>query len=139
METPTITSGAEAAAPELQPPSQPTVMEQWLGVNWRTKLAGLAETLGVLAVGLAVIPPEHWQHPRLWIPAVLAAIAKTMKDLNTKDKQVSGGSVLAKSSREVRVVEPKPVKLPPEVKTTLSALALGGTLVFLLSGCAVPR
>ncbi|HEX2746994.1 MAG TPA: hypothetical protein VHM91_03260 [Verrucomicrobiales bacterium] len=67
-----------------------TAIEKLLGVNWRSTLTGILTTLTVLCGAWLALPEDTLANPRVWIPALLAALLKTLGDTNAKDRQVSG-------------------------------------------------
>lgn len=67
-----------------------TLIEKIFGVNWRTTLSGLLTTLTVLYGAWLALPEATRTNPSVWIPAILAALFKTVQDVNGKDKQVTG-------------------------------------------------
>ncbi|MDQ6624095.1 MAG: hypothetical protein M3Y86_11520 [Verrucomicrobiota bacterium] len=91
----------------------PALMIKIFGQNWRTSLSGLSETAAAVVLVLYVLPPETWQKPSVYIPLVLGTIAKTVKDLHTRDKGVSSvdmgiQSVASKADVQRVVVNRKP-------------------------------
>lgn len=66
---------------------------KFLGANWRTSVSGYTESICVIVIAVCMLPPEVMGKPRVWIPAVILIVAKTIKDSVTKDKNVVGGNV----------------------------------------------
>jgi hypothetical protein len=69
--------------------------ETLFGPNWRTTLSGLSATAAAITVALFALPTDIWKEPKVWVPAVLFAIARTIQDVNTKDARVSGNGTLS--------------------------------------------
>ena len=87
-----------------------TLIEKLLGVNWRTTLRGIRTTASVLCGVWLTLPPEMLRDPRVWVPAVIAALLKTVGDANGKDRQVSGtpgtGTIVGTKGEEPRIIDP---------------------------------
>jgi hypothetical protein len=64
--------------------------EQVLGVNWRTTMAGLAETALAVIAAISILPEETWQDRRKLAIAIGLIVLKTIRDVVTKDAAVSG-------------------------------------------------
>lgn len=81
-----------------------TLIERIAGVNWRTTITGILTTLTVLYGAWIALPETTRTNPAVWIPAILAALFKTLQDVNGKDKQVSGtpatGQIVGPSETE---------------------------------------
>jgi hypothetical protein len=90
---------------------QPLV-ERIFGANWRTSISGLSTTLSAIVVALATLDPNVWKSPKFYVPAALVAIAKTIKDLNTKDSCVAGTGAPADPHRVDDGIAAEPRKLP---------------------------
>jgi hypothetical protein len=63
-------------------------MKSFLGINWRTTLTGLVETLIGAVMAVSVLPPETWLDKRKLALALLLIVLKTVRDALTKDAAV---------------------------------------------------
>ncbi len=68
-------------------------LERAFGANWRTSLSGVLSTAMAIVTAAAILPRDTWTDWRVYVPAVLAILAKTTTDFTTKDARVTGGSV----------------------------------------------
>lgn len=96
-----------------------TLIERIIGINWRTSITGLLETIVVLGAAWAMLPEETRENPWVWGPALAAALLKTIKESQTKDKQVAGnpseGHVIGKRDEPPRVIPPPSDNEPPKL------------------------
>ena len=85
------------------------LLEKLLGVSWRTSASGLVETVIILGTVWLALPEETRTDPKVFIPAIIGALVKTLKDLQTKDKAVSGnasqGYMIAEKG-ETKIIPP---------------------------------
>jgi len=87
-------------------------LEKLMGPSWRTSSAGLIETIVVLGGAWLALPEDIRTNPKVYVPALLAALVKFLKDSQTKDKAVSGnaseGFTVAQKDGETKVIPPNP-------------------------------
>ena len=67
-----------------------TPWETIAGINWRTSLIGFCETIVVLGGAYMFLPESVRDNPLAITVALAGALLKTLKEAQTKDKQVTG-------------------------------------------------
>jgi hypothetical protein len=86
-------------------------LEKLFGPSWRTSTTGLIETAILLGGAWLALPEATRSDPKVFIPALVAALVKTLKDLQTKDKAVSGNATqgyMVAEKGETKIIPPTP-------------------------------
>ncbi len=95
-----------------------TPWEILVGVNWRTSLIGLLETIVALGAAYALLPDSVRNDPLAITVALCVALLKTLKESQTKDKQVTGtpgtGYIVGTKNTDTRHIAPEGETQKPE-------------------------